>query len=531
MPSLVRIPSRARSTSSLTSASMSFSPTGLSVQCSGENQLPLLQSESVQAEESKLNTWALACLLLQHLSNTFNTGLYQFAIFLFLIEVYADTLVPASLVGLFSTLSGFMFSGWVGGLVDRIPRLKFIRFTIGGEKILIACNYALFIALFGPLRSVAEPAFHGQAEWTDVVTIWSILLSTTVFSIGINLANNGVTVAIERDWVITIAQGKPDHLTLLNTYMRRIDLFSKLMAPLFVSLLTAIQDYQMATFILLVISLGSFVTEFMWTEVVYKRFPILSEDEEIRKGNNTPSMGGHQFEENRVSSVELFKQWLKRERDDWIEFYHLPIFASSISISTIYLTTLSYDGTFISYLKAARGWNDTFIALMRGLCVITGLVGTWVMPRLEKKIGLERAGAWSIWFEICCLFPVSISFFAGAGKYGEHGPVWNSLVLFGGIALSRIGLWSFDLCQLKELQLALDDHPHRNRLTALQISLQNLFHLLKYAVTLSASTPKEFKWTALVSFGALLVGGCLYTVYLRGARGHLIHFDWYRKVM
>lgn len=133
------------------------------------------------------------------------------------IEVYADTLVPASLVGLFSTLSGFVFSGWVGGLVDRIPRLKFIRFTIGGEKILIACNYALFIglffvpntflqclimliALFGPLRSVAEPAFHGQAEWTDVVTIWSILLSTTVFSIGINLANNGVTVAIERDW-------------------------------------------------------------------------------------------------------------------------------------------------------------------------------------------------------------------------------------------------------------------------------------------------------------------------------------------
>lgn len=84
----------------------------------------------------------------------------------------------------------------------------------------------------------------------------------------------------------------------------------------------------MATFILLIMCLGSFVTEFMWTEVVYKRFPILSEDEEIRKGNNTPSMGGHQFEENRVSSVELFKQWLKRERNDWIEFYHLPIFAS-----------------------------------------------------------------------------------------------------------------------------------------------------------------------------------------------------------
>ena len=30
------------------------------------------------------------------------------------------------------------------------------------------------------------------------------------------------------------------------------------------------------------------------------------------------------------------------------------------------------------------------------------------------------------------------------------------------MALSRIGLWSFDLAQLKELQQASDDHPNRN---------------------------------------------------------------------
>lgn len=58
----------------------------------------------------------------------------------------------------------------------------------------------MFVVLFGPLRSVAQPAFHGQAKWTDVVAVWSILLFTIGFSIGINLANSGVTVAIERDW-------------------------------------------------------------------------------------------------------------------------------------------------------------------------------------------------------------------------------------------------------------------------------------------------------------------------------------------
>ena len=64
---------------------------------------------------------------------------------------------------------------------------------------------------------------------------------------------------------------------------------------------------------------------------------------------------------------------------------------------------------------------------------------------------------------------------------------------------------------------------------ALQISLQNLFDLLKYAITLAASSPKEFKWTALVSWLAVVSGGCSYAVYLRTVRGHLLHLEWLRK--
>ena len=118
-----------------------------------------------------------------------------------------------------------------------------------------------------------------------------------------------------------------------------------------------------------------------------------------------------------------------------------------------------------------------------------------------------------------------------------------------GIAISRIGLWSFDLCQVcpprplcfldkivvniprkvKELQLTLDAHPRRNRLTALQFSLQNLFDLFKYALTLAASTPARFKWTALVSWIAVFSGGVSYAVYLWQVRGHLLHLEWFKK--
>ena len=84
--------------------------------------------------------------------------------------------------------------------------------------------------------------------------------------------------------------------------------------------------------------------------------------------------------------------------------------------------------------------------------------------------------------------------------------------------------------QLKELQLALDNHPRRNRLTALQISLQNLFNLLKYVLTLILSNPASFKYTAVVSWMAVFTGASVYAIYLRKVRGHLIHFEWFKKM-
>lgn len=64
----------------------------------------------------------------------------------------------------------------------------------------------------------------------------------------------------------------------------------------------------------------------------------------------------------------------------------------------IYFTTLSFDGIMISYLKTELMFSDGFIAAMRALSVVTGLIGTLVMPRLGARMGLVRAGAWSIWY-------------------------------------------------------------------------------------------------------------------------------------
>lgn len=93
------------------------------------------------------------------------------------------------------------------------------------------------------------------------------------------------------------------------------------------------------------------------------------------------------------------------------------------------------------------------------------------------------------------------------------------------MAASRIGLWAFDLCQLKELQLALSTHPKRNRFMGLQFSLQNVADLLKYILTIILSRPDQFRWTALASFISVCFGVFSYALFVKKDRGHVFHLE------
>ena len=137
--------------------------------------------------------------------------------------------------------------------------------------------------------------------------------------------------------------------------------------------------------------------------------------------------------------------------------------SASISISLLYMSVLSFDSTFIAYLKSETDYSDAFIAGMRALCVATGLVGTALGPYLERSLGLVRAGTWSLWLElfpltlcVAALFTYSPDHSAALGGAKPRPPAWNTALLFLGLALSRIGLWSFDLCQLAQGRLPLE---------------------------------------------------------------------------
>ncbi|KAJ7509570.1 Ferroporti-1 [Mycena galericulata] len=463
--------------------------------------------------EENLDSFGVRYLLVQHFSSAWGDRTAEFALYLYLIGYFKDTLLPSSIFGFAMTLTGILFSRWAGTLVDKMPKLTVVRESIFLQK----------AAALGAYACVA-----GLRTMDARFSLASLVLFSVLVLAGclLQLSNTSISIAVERDWATCIAAGSSLRLARLNTYLRQINLLCKLLAPLFVSFLTVTFDSNENTpsvslAVLSAVSALTMVFELYWIQIVYDRFPVLAA-EQLRKErerseplDQVPQSGSSSL----PAPANIFH--------DWKEFVRLPVFLSSLSISLLYLTVLSFEGTMLGYLKTLD-FRDDFLAEMRGLCVVTGLMGTLVTVPLEHKLGSARAGSWSIWSMVVCLLPVMASFYI----FGPRTTL-GAILLFGGMALSRIGLWSFDLIQTKQLQEALALHARRNTLTALQFTMQSVADLLKYVLTMILSRPSQFRWAGLVSFLSVSSGAMIYLVYLRKERGHIFHppLEWIRKML
>lgn len=136
-----------------------------------------------------------------------------FAIYLFLVEVFPNTLIPASLFGFCTTAAGILFSGTVGAAIDKHPRMKVLRNAIIAQKTSAVIAYAIFLAFF--LTSLGRgTSFKGKAAalFTGLVICGTIMKVSTVC----------LNISIERDWTSVISRGSSHRLTKLNGWLRRV---------------------------------------------------------------------------------------------------------------------------------------------------------------------------------------------------------------------------------------------------------------------------------------------------------------------
>ncbi|KAM0753282.1 hypothetical protein T439DRAFT_346894 [Meredithblackwellia eburnea MCA 4105] len=445
-------------------------------------------------------------LYVSHLLSTWNTRVFEFGAVLYLAKIFPGSLLPMSLYALTRGLSAILFAPAVGSYIDVGNRLKVVRTSILAQRLVVAASCALFYIL-----ALGKPV-GGQAGYNGILALLAFLACIEKLSAIMNL------VAVERDWVVVVADKDQSSLREINAQMRRIDLVCKLLGPLFIALLDGIST-ELAILVNFGMNLLSVGVEYLTIAKVYYSISSLQEPKTaapVTLAHSTDQTRprdwsfGHNFAHAKAGVFAYF-------RDVKIYVTH-PAFLPSLAVSLLYLTVLSFSGQQVTFLLAS-GYTSAEIGVARTFSVAFEVLATWIGPWLISKLGPVRAGLWS---SVAQFLPLAVSTFAFFNYQIQPRLAADALVL--GVIVSRIGLRSFDLC----VQLIVQEEvgaDQRGAFSAVEAAAQNTFELLSYLCTIVFFRPTDFKWPALISVLAVGFASFLFTIFVRIRRGHLVHFE------
>lgn len=295
--------------------------------------------------------------------------------------------------------------------------------------------------------------------------------------------------------------------------MRRIDLVCKLFGPFFIGVVDGVST-ETAILVNLGMNCISVVIEYFSIAKVYYQVP------ELQQPKRAPSLTP-EHEQNadqaRGPRRRFITRSMKKAGEDTLAYFRHPAFMASFAGTLLYFTVLSFSGQTVTYLLAT-GYTPTQIAATRTVSVIFEVLATWVGPWLMAKIGPVRAGLWFSSWQVSCL-AIGMSIF---WQYADSSLV-STLGLVGGIILSRVGLWGFDL----SVQIIVQEEVEaeiRGAFSAVEASWQNVFEMCSYTLTIVLSSPSQFEWPATISVAAVFCAWALYTRFVRKRRGHLVHW-------
>ncbi|XP_062102385.1 solute carrier family 40 member 1-like isoform X2 [Humulus lupulus] len=405
-------------------------------------------------------------LYVAHFLARWGARMWEFSVGLYMIKLWPDSLLFAAIYGVLESASTAIFGPIVGNWVDSLTYVKVLQLWLvsqnlsfivaGGTMIVLLVNSALKVTQFS--------AF-----------ILFVILTNISGAVGV-LSTLAGTILIEREWVVVISEGhsSPQHLTKMNSVIRRIDLTCKLCAPVVTGFIISFVSLKASA-----LSLALWNTMSVWVEYwlfisVYKGIPALQENDHRRASKSVSDED--QKRKTKLVSSAYFEAW----RVYWQQDTVLP----GIALALLFFTVLSF-GTLMTAALEWEGIAAFEIGIGRGVSALIGIGATIVYPFLQSHLSTLRTGLWSIWSQWICLLLCVGSIWVGNN-------ISSSYMLMGGVALSRLGLWSFDLSVIQQMQ---DQVPESDRCVVggVQNSLQSSMDLMGYVMGILISNPQEIK--------------------------------------
>ncbi|XP_002918714.1 solute carrier family 40 member 1 isoform X1 [Ailuropoda melanoleuca] len=371
-------------------------------------------------------TSAKFLLYLGHSLSTWGDRMWHFAVSVFLVELYGNSLLLTAVYGLVVAGSVLILGAIIGDWVDKNARLRVAQTSLVVQNVsVILCGIILMMVFLH--KNELLTMYHG---W--VLTSCYILI-ITIANIA-NLASTATTITIQRDWIVVVAGGDRSKLADMNATIRRIDQLTNILAPMAVGQIMTFGSAVIGCGFISAWNLVSMCVEYFLLWKVYQKTPALAvkaalkvEEAELKQLNlhketEPKSLEGTHLmgekdpnvreleDEQEPSCASQMAEPFRTFRDGWVSYYNQPVFLAGMGLAFLYMTVLGFDCITTGYAYT-QGLSGSILSILMGASAITGIMGTVAFTWLRRKCGLVRTGLISGFAQLSCLILCVISVF------------------------------------------------------------------------------------------------------------------------
>ncbi|XP_023278893.1 solute carrier family 40 member 1 [Seriola lalandi dorsalis] len=516
-------------------------------------------------------TSAKFLIYMGHALSTWGDRMWNFAVAVFLVELYGNSLLLTAVYGLVVAGSVLLLGAIIGDWVDRNPRLKVAQTSLLVQNsCVIVCGILLMVV------------FQFKEQLVELYNGWILttcyILVITIANIA-NLASTATSITIQRDWVVVVAGQDSSKLADMNATVRIIDQLTNILAPMLVGQIMAFGSHFIGCGFISGWNLCSMCLEYALLWKVYQKTPALAmkagqkeQQQELKQLSPPKDLENGQSPEE--SSQPLMNEASVAAKPDspqqqgccyqvteplrtlkagWVAYYNQNIFFAGMSLAFLYMTVLGFDCITTGYAYT-QGLNGSVLSLLMGASAVSGICGTVAFTWVRRKCGLIRTGFISGVAQLSCLMLCVVSVFTPGSPFdlsvspfqdlythligettlpeadhsltsvlmggnattpapaAEQPPLQSYMsvsLLFAGVIAARVGLWSFDLTVTQLIQENVIE-SERGVINGVQNSMNYLLDLLHFIMVILAPNPEAFGLLVIISVSFVAMGHIMY---------------------